>query len=91
MAAPSTEQTEATKASSSTSSSPGPSPVIIDLGKHRRKQIRRLRRGEGKLMDDVNETLEEMRTAGTLSPASQPVVIIVQQKRRKLKSLLPLL
>jgi len=65
--------------------------VIVDLGKHRRKQIKRLRRGEGKLMDDVNDTLEEMRTAGTLSPASQPVVIIVRERRRKLKSLLPLL
>ena len=89
MAAPSAENTEARKTSSSTPSSP--SPVIVDLGKHRRKQIKRLRRGEGKLMDDVNNTLEEMRTAGTLSAASQPVVIIVRQRRRKLKSLLPLL
>ena len=87
MAAPSTENTEARKASSDTSSSP--SPLIVDLGKHRRKQIKRLRRGEGKLMDDVNDTLEEMRTAGTLSAASQPVVLIVRQRRRKLKSLLP--
>jgi hypothetical protein len=64
--------------------------VVLDLGKHRRKQIKRLRRGQGKLMDDINGAIEELRLAGTLGAASQPVVIIVQQKRRKNK-LLPLL
>lgn len=90
MAAPSAgENTESTRTSSTTPS--GPSPVILDLGKHRRKRIKQLRRGGGKLMDDVNDALEELRTAGTLGAASQPVVIIVRQKRRKRKSLFPLL
>ncbi len=68
-----------------------PSPVVLDLGKKRRKQIRQLRRGEGRLMDEINGCIEELRTAGTIGAASQPVVIVVQQKRRKTKSLFPLL
>ena len=60
-----------------------PAPVVLDLGKHRRKQIKKLRKGDGKLMADINDAIGELRTAGTLTGASQPIVIIVQQKRRK--------
>ena len=66
-------------------------PVIIDLGKRRRKQVKKLRRGEGKLLDDVNGAVAELRTAGTLSADVQPVVVIVREKRGKMKSLFPLL
>ncbi len=66
-------------------------PVVLDLGKRRRKQVKQLRRGEGKLLDDINGAVEELRTAGTLSAVSQPVIVVVREKRRKTKSLLPLL
>ena len=66
-------------------------PVVLDLGKRRRKQVKQLRRGEGKLLDDINGAVEELRTAGTLSAVSQPVIIIVREKRRKAKSMFPLL
>ena len=66
-------------------------PVVLDLGRRRRKLIRQLRRGEGKLLDDINGAVEELRTAGTLSASSQPVIVVVQQKRKKNRSLLPLL
>lgn len=68
-------------------------PVILDLGRRRRKLIRQLRRGEGKLLDDINGAVEELRTAGTVSAMSQPVIVVVQQKRRKTRGggLLPLL
>ena len=69
-------------------------PVVLDLGKRRRKQVKQLRRGEGKLLDDINGAVEELRTAGTLSALSQPVIVIVREKARKsksLKSLFPLL
>lgn len=68
------------------------SPVIIDLGKRKRKQVKKLRRGEGKLLDDVNGAVAELRTAGTLNSDAQPVIIVVREKRgRKAKSLFPLL
>lgn len=65
-------------------------PVVLDLGKHRRKQVRQLRRGEGKLLDDINGAIEELRIAGTLTGTGQPVIVVVREKARKSKSLFPL-
>jgi hypothetical protein len=62
-------------------------PVVLDLGKQRRGRIRELRRGEGKLMDEINASIEELRTAGALSPEAQPVVVVVRQRRRKSRGL----
>ena len=67
----------------------GPAPVVLDLGKHRRKRVKQLRRGEGKLMTDILDAIEELKLAGTLTATAQPVVIVVQQRRRKMKSLIP--
>jgi hypothetical protein len=58
-------------------------PVVLDLGKRRRKQIRQLRRGRGKLLDDVNGAVEELRTAGTVSGDAQPVIVVVRQRSRR--------
>ena len=66
-----------------------PAPVVIDLGKQRRKRIKELRRGEGKLMDEINASIEELRTAGALGADVQPVVVVVRQKRRKMRGGLP--
>jgi hypothetical protein len=66
-------------------------PVVLDLGKRRRKLVKQLRRGEGKLLDDINGAVEELKIAGTLSAATQPVIVIVREKRGKAKSLFPLL
>lgn len=66
-------------------------PVVLDLGKQRRKQIKQLRKGEGRLLDDINGAIEELRTVGTIGASSQPVVIVVREKRRKTKSMFPLL
>jgi hypothetical protein len=55
----------------------------VDLGKHPRKAIKRLREGRGKLLDEVASCIEELRTAGTMDAGAQPVVIIVRQRRRK--------
>lgn len=64
-------------------------PVIIDLGKHRRKRIKDLRRGTGRLADEVNGCVEELKASGTLSAGAQTVVVVVRQKRRRISSLLP--
>lgn len=79
----------ATSADSGTPKPDGRAPIIVDLGKHRRKRIKSLRKGTGRLMDEVNSCLEELRTTGTLSANAQPVVVIVRQKRRRSNGLLP--
>jgi hypothetical protein len=77
---------ESPRAESKTESKP---PIVIDLGKHRRKRIKQLRSGNGRLMDEVDGCLEELRAVGTLSGNAQPVVVIVRQKRRRRSSLIP--
>jgi hypothetical protein len=69
----------------------GKSPIIIDLGKHRRKRIKDLRRGKGRLTDEVTGCVEELKAAGTLAGNAQTVVVVVRQKRRSkgLNGLLP--
>jgi Family of unknown function (DUF6200) len=67
-------------------------PIVIDLGKKRRKQIRALKRGSGKLMDEVAEVLNQVR--GNLGPDVEmknlvPVVMVYKQKDKKRGGLLP--
>jgi hypothetical protein len=53
----------------------------VDLGKKRRKDVKRLRKGEGKLFDQVTSTLHELKAAGTISGNAEPVILVVRQKR----------
>ncbi|MGE3805637.1 MAG: hypothetical protein AB7K24_13255 [Gemmataceae bacterium] len=59
-------------------------PILIDLGKKSRKKIKRLRRGEGDLMDDVNHAIQELRNANKIGASAQPVVVIVREKPQSL-------
>lgn len=58
------------------------SPIVIDLGRRRRKKVKQLREGRGSLMDDVGGVLEELRAAGAIGASAQPVVIVVREKRK---------
>ena len=57
-------------------------PLVVDLGKRRRKLVRQLLDGQGKLMDEVNQTIQELKTAGTIPASAQPVILVVRQKRK---------
>ena len=58
--------------------------VILDIGKkQRKKRIRRLRKGRGKLFNRVRDLVEEMKEDGTIDSGAQPVVIVVRQKGKK--------
>ena len=65
------------------------SPIIVDLGKKRRKSVKRLRRGTGKLMDEVNATLQELKNAGTIGAAAQPVIVVVRERQRSARNIFP--
>jgi hypothetical protein len=67
-------------------------PVVLDLGKTKKKLIRALKRGEGKLMEDVSEAVEAVRA--NLSPELDgkvlvPVVIVYQRKPGRKGGFLP--
>src|SRR5262245_64300440 len=60
-----------------------PSAMVINLGRQRARRVRQLRRGRGRLMRVVQDTLVELRRAnGDLEP-NQPVVVVVQRRRRR--------
>ena len=59
-------------------------PILIDLGKHKRKQIKKLRNGKaGKLMDNVQECIQELKTSETISDSVQPVIVVVREKKKR--------
>jgi hypothetical protein len=60
-------------------------PVIINLGKHKRKRVRRLRKGRGRLVGDVYDAIDDLRAAGEIGENDRPIVMIVRQKRKKRK------
>jgi hypothetical protein len=70
------------KATSETGS--GEEPVIIDLGKKDRKQVRKLRKGRPcRLLDRVQETIEHLRTSPEFAEGVKPVIIVVRERARR--------
>lgn len=59
-----------------------PSPVIIDLGQKKAKQVKDLRRGEGELMDDVRDAIDELASSGAIANGVPPVIIVVEKKQK---------
>jgi len=54
--------------------------VVVELAKRRSsEQIRRLRKGRGKLVEDIDAAVEELVEAGTIKADAQPVVIVVRE------------
>ena len=55
--------------------------LILDMGSQSKKQIKRLRKGKGRLMENLQDTLDALRSEGQLS-SENPVVIVVKEKRK---------
>ena len=67
-------------------------PIVLDLGKKKKKLIKALKRGEGKLMEDVAQAVEEVRSnlgGHAVGKDLIPVVIVYERKRRSRGGLLP--
>lgn len=62
-------------------------PIVISLGKQKRKRLRQLKRGRGKLMDEVMDVVEQvqanLRGTGADGKVVVPVVMVYRQKRRR--------
>jgi hypothetical protein len=70
-------------------------PVIVDLGKVKKKQVKRLKEGGGPLVEEIADVVEQVREelgADAAGTTLVPVVIVYRQKpkRKKLGSLLRL-
>lgn len=62
-----------------------PEPILVDLGKQRRKRVRRLRKGRGRLMGNVLDAVDDLRDREEIAPDAQVVVAIVRERRRRRK------
>jgi hypothetical protein len=58
----------------------------VKLGKQERARIKKLLRGEGSLMGEVQTAIDELKTTGTISADAQPVIVVVREKSRGLFS-----
>jgi hypothetical protein len=61
-------------------------PIIIDLGKEKRKRIKDLKRGRGKLMAEVAGVINEARmNLGSEADGKEfiPVILIYRRKRKR--------
>ena len=61
-------------------------PIVIEAGKVRRKRIKALKRGEGKLVAEVADAVDEVRRGLGPEAASKqiiPVVLVYRRKRSK--------
>ena len=65
-------------------------PLIVDLGRKRRKLVKRLRRGEGKLLEDVMRCIQDLKDNGAITGAAQPVIVVVRERSKRSGSILPL-
>jgi hypothetical protein len=55
--------------------------VVVDLGKRQsRKQVKRLRKGRGKLVRRIDEIVAELVETGTVKADAQPVVVVVREE-----------
>jgi len=54
--------------------------VVVKLGKSSRKRIKKLKRGEGNLMDELQTKLAKLKAAGEISETAEPVVFIVERR-----------
>ena len=54
--------------------------VVVELAKRRSpEQVRRLRKGRGKLLVDIDDVIADLTKDGTIKADSQPVVIVVRE------------
>lgn len=54
---------------------------VVDLGEHSRRSVKRLRRGEGRLMDKVEDAILSLREEGILDGTNvQTVVVVVREE-----------
>jgi hypothetical protein len=61
-------------------------PIVVELGRIPRADVKRLRRGDGPLADDVQETMRLLRLKAGPDSADRvflPVVVLYTKARRK--------
>ncbi len=61
-------------------------PIVLDLGKVKRKRIKKLKRGTGPLLDEVHEAVATVQQELGQQAAGRelvPLVLLYERKRKK--------
>lgn len=61
-------------------------PIVVDLGKARKKAIKSLKKGEGKLLSEVQLALQELRAKQDPALANKDIVPIIFVYKQKAKT-----
>ena len=69
-------------------SKPAPAPAaesqgvvcVVDLGEQSRRRVKRLRHGKGRLMDKVEQVIEDLEEEGVLKAGAQTVIVVVREE-----------
>jgi hypothetical protein len=69
------------------SATPATDCLVLDLGKQKKKKIKKMRKGSGVLMGDVQDALSNLRANGAIDANARPVIIVVREKPKKKKGL----
>jgi len=67
-------------------------PIVIDLGRQKKKRIKQLKRGRGRLVDRVNEAVAQVRSAlGSEAHGKEfiPVAVIFRRGQKCRKGMFP--
>ena len=65
-------------------------PIVVDLGKRKKKDVKALKKGQGPLVAEVNAAVEQA-VAGSASDAEViPVVLLYEKKAKKGTMRMPL-
>lgn len=65
-------------------------PLIIDMGKKSSKQVRRLKKGRGRLVEKIDETIERLRAQGQIAASAQTVIVVVRERKKRRRIFSPL-
>ena len=57
-------------------------PILIDLGKKKRRTIKKLRQGRGSLIEAIDEAVAELEVHNQIASAPQRVVVVVREKKK---------
>lgn len=55
--------------------------VIVDLGKRPRKQVKRLKAGRGRLIAEILDCVDELRSEGKIPAAAEPIIVLVERQQ----------
>ncbi len=58
-------------------------PIIVDLGKHKKKRVKRLLKGKGRILRKVSRHTANLRATGHLTVQAQVIVVVVREKKRR--------